>query len=339
MKLLKEEYLLSKDIANVWSKFSIDQQYDLINALLDGKGDGKTSLASLGQDYKSLKKLPEGVDGGTILSDNNKLSGKPFKGIVNDIVSSINENGWNTDNNKYLDFLTQTNQTLNGEQSAIIKAEAENMIPNKYKLWADSANAYNGEDDYKIKALVFLSTEEADNYISNINKQNQKLNNLIDNILATTNSDEIKNLLRDNQDKTPVGRVYELILDTYKKDGKKHSHSVKSTENGLLFDFINDYILGNTYSDTTKKEFTTNMLKSTPYDSYLKDELDKIRNSRTIRDIETLKDKLTDVLSFATISKDGKSGKGMVGYYKGKLVKRNIQSLDTAADEDRTTAE
>lgn len=107
------------------------------------------------------------------------------------VVQSIQEDGFNTTNNDFLTYLLNTNDVvnlLNMDNITLIENFIHKENTDIRNAWLYDARAY--DTDYKLQAMAFLSSDQANRYGDNPEK-------LADEILETTGNNDkaIKRML------------------------------------------------------------------------------------------------------------------------------------------------
>lgn len=156
------------------------------------------------EEYTNLNQLSssERKDELTRLAEKYFGENPDYQAMKGPLVDSFFEYGTNTSQNKFLLFAnTKGDTALNctAEQMwlvyRLIQNSETNVVTGKVaqNSWLYNSRSYNGSE-FKIKALAFLASEEAEDYGDPRRKPTKE-------ILATTNDDEIERLLSNWQTK------------------------------------------------------------------------------------------------------------------------------------------
>lgn len=182
---------------------SLDANLDFVNqSLLTKKGENeyKNILNDDGDSVKFIYSILDPSNEDTLktqdLVDSNFESKRNNIRILKSkflpiVVQSIQENGFNTTNNDFLTYLLNTNDVvnlLNMDNITLIENFIHKENTDIRNAWLYDARAY--DTDYKLQAMAFLSSDQANRYGDNPEK-------LADEILETTGNNDkaIKRML------------------------------------------------------------------------------------------------------------------------------------------------
>lgn len=175
-----------------------------------------------------------------------------IKNYISVIYDSINEDGFDTDTNPFLDFVRSQSNTvnLNSQQAALIrnllKSGALDLSKTAQTQWLYDKNAYNGSD-YKIKALAFITGPKAEAY-----GNTEQVPSVVTMILKAKDDDKIKSILGNWQTKNGEDTTVKKVSTraTAKTNFPTDKPDVAAMKDKLLTDIQNT--VSNTKADLIK---------------------------------------------------------------------------------------
>lgn len=155
-----------------------------------------------------------------------RINAEGSRNYLSDVIQSIIKDGVDTDTNTFLKFALNPRTVkidATTDQIRLIKKCMDQSLINAEKAWLYDKKAYNGESDFKLKSLIFLSSRKAE---SSYDKQ--ALAEVIEKILKTTNDADIKRYVTRDLKKT------DTTTQTFSKEQLQHRLEKELEENGKV---------------------------------------------------------------------------------------------------------